>query len=139
MLSACRRFGSSKPNPAVIPGREQGEPGGLGLVNIIDNIIDRHTRAGGYPVRRRFSAPSQALWNTGSSAFADDDGCKRGSHRTHSMMTTGKYYPSPSSLASNPFTARAHPASFRSRVAWLMAGLKRCSRRQLSTNLAGSG
>src|SRR5712672_3930574 len=87
MLSACRRFGSSKPNPAVIPGREQGEPGGLRLVNIIDNIIDRHTRAGGYPVRRGFSAPLQAPWNTGSSAFADDDGCKRGS-RTHSTIGT---------------------------------------------------
>src|SRR5712672_2498439 len=76
MLSACRRFGSSKPNPAVIPGREQGEPGGLGLVNIIDNIIDRHTRqpvrplagrmtgSSGYPVRRGFAILSLALWNT---------------------------------------------------------------------------
>jgi hypothetical protein len=46
---------------------------------------------------------------------------------------------SPSSLASTPFTARAHPASFRSRVAWLIAGLKRCCSRQLSANFAGSG
>jgi hypothetical protein len=48
-------------------------------------------------------------------------------------------YPSPSSLASAPFTARAHPASFRSLVAVLIAGLKRCSRRQLSANFVGSG
>jgi hypothetical protein len=27
----------------------------------------------GCPVRRGFSIPSQLLWNTGSSAFADDD------------------------------------------------------------------
>ena len=50
-----------------------------------------------------------------------------------------KYYPSPASLANSPFTARAHPASLRSRVAWLIAGLKRCSSRQLSANFAGSG
>src|SRR5882724_11837958 len=59
--------------------------------------------------------------------------------RSRAGMTTGKYYPSPSSLASSPFTARAQPLSLRSRVAWLIAGLKRCSRRQLSANLAGSG
>src|SRR5882757_7467647 len=73
MLSACQRFGSSKPKPCRHSGARTRRAWGLGLVN----IIDRHTRAGGYPVRRRFSAPSQALWNTGSSAFADDDGCKR--------------------------------------------------------------
>src|SRR5258706_4091166 len=33
-----------------------------------------HTRESGYPVRRGLSIPSSALWNTGSSAFADDDG-----------------------------------------------------------------
>src|SRR6266404_5929799 len=48
-------------------------------------------------------------------------------------------YPSPSSLASKPFTARAQPLSFRSRVAALMFGLKRCSSRQLSANFSGSG
>jgi hypothetical protein len=48
-------------------------------------------------------------------------------------------YPSPSSLASTPFTARAQPLSFRSLVAALIAGLKRCSSRQLSANFAGSG
>jgi len=48
-------------------------------------------------------------------------------------------YPSPSSLASSPFTARAQPLSFRSRVAWLIMGLKRCSSRQLSANFEGSG
>lgn len=48
-------------------------------------------------------------------------------------------YSSPSSLASTPFTARAQPASFRSRVASLMFGLKRCSSRQLSANFVGSG
>jgi len=47
--------------------------------------------------------------------------------------------PYSSSLASTPFTAFAQPFNFRSRVAWLMLGLKRCSRRQLSPNLAGSG
>jgi hypothetical protein len=34
----------------------------------------RHTRESGYPVRRSLSIPSPALWNTGSSAFADDEG-----------------------------------------------------------------
>jgi hypothetical protein len=48
-------------------------------------------------------------------------------------------YPSPSSLASTPFTALAQPFSLRSRVALLIAGLKRCSRRQLSANFDGSG
>jgi Putative beta barrel porin-7 (BBP7) len=48
-------------------------------------------------------------------------------------------HPSPSSLASAPFTALAQPASFRSLVALLIAGLKRCSSRQLSANLLGSG
>src|SRR6516225_8157955 len=48
-----------------------------------------------------------------------------------------KPYPSSSSLASTPFTALAQPLSFPSRVGWLMLGLKRCSRRQLSANLAG--
>jgi len=48
-------------------------------------------------------------------------------------------YPSPSSLASKPFTARDQPASLRSRVAALMAGLKRRSSRQLSANFDGSG
>src|ERR1700724_3642143 len=39
----------------------------------------RHTCASGYPVRRGSSIPSLAPWNTGSSAFADDDGyeCRR--------------------------------------------------------------
>src|SRR5260370_39023291 len=46
---------------------------------------------------------------------------------------------SPSSLASAPFTARAQPFNFRSRVAALIAGLKRCSSRQLSANFSGSG
>jgi len=48
-------------------------------------------------------------------------------------------YPSPSSLANTPFTARAQPFSLRSRVAALMIGLKRCSSRQLSANFSGSG
>jgi hypothetical protein len=47
--------------------------------------------------------------------------------------------PPPSSLSSSPFTALARPASFRSRVAALIAGLKRCASRQLSANFAGSG
>jgi len=51
----------------------------------------------------------------------------------------GWAYPSPSSLAKSPFTARAQPASLRSRVALLMAGLKRRSSRQLSANFDGSG
>ena len=46
---------------------------------------------------------------------------------------------SPSSLANTPFTARAQPASLRWRVAALIAGLKRCSSRQLSANFSGSG
>ena len=54
-------------------------------------------------------------------------------------MTPKRAYPSPSSLASNPFTARAHPASFRSRVAADIAGLNRRSSRELSANFAGSG
>jgi hypothetical protein len=33
----------------------------------------RHTREGGYPVRRELSIPLLASRNTGSSAFADDD------------------------------------------------------------------
>jgi hypothetical protein len=38
----------------------------------------RHTRAGGYPVRREFSIPSLTPRNTtGSSAFADDDERRR--------------------------------------------------------------
>jgi hypothetical protein len=41
---------------------------------------------------------------------------------TSPVMTVEKYYPSPSSLASSPFTARAQPASFRARVAALIAG-----------------
>jgi hypothetical protein len=41
----------------------------------------RHTRAGGYPVRREFSIPSLASRNTGPSAFADDD------ERRHSRDT----------------------------------------------------
>jgi hypothetical protein len=32
----------------------------------------------GYPVRRGFSANHDRLWNTGSSAFADDDSSARG-------------------------------------------------------------
>src|SRR6266568_5197620 len=58
------------------------------------------------------------------------------------VMTTCElpgFYPSPSSLAKVPFTARAQPASFRSLVAALIAGLKRCSKRQLSANFTGSG
>jgi len=65
----------------------------------------------------------------------------------HQYVTSGKIeipefqrgYPTPSSLASTPFTARAQPFNFRSRVVALMAGLKRCSSRQLSANFAGSG
>src|SRR5712671_729390 len=49
------------------------------------------------------------------------------------------HHPSPSSLASTPFTARAQPASLRSRVAVLIAGLKRRSSRQLSANFSGAG
>jgi len=52
--------------------------------------------------------------------------------RNDGGLPAGSIHPSPSSLASNPFTARAQPASFRSRVARLMLGLKRCSSRQLS-------
>ena len=55
------------------------------------------------------------------------------------VCAVGEDHPSPSSLASSPFTARAHPASLRSRVAALIAGLKRYSSRQLSANFAGSG
>jgi hypothetical protein len=33
----------------------------------------RHTRESGYPVRRGPSVNHRHLWNTGSSAFADDD------------------------------------------------------------------
>jgi len=33
----------------------------------------RHTRERGYPVRRGLSVDHLRLWNTGSSAFADDD------------------------------------------------------------------
>jgi len=42
----------------------------------------------------------------------------------------GKITPPPSSFASTPFTARAQSSSFRSRVAWLMFGKKRCASRQ---------
>ncbi len=48
-------------------------------------------------------------------------------------------HPSPSSLASTPFTALAQPASFRSRVAADIAGLNLRSSRQLSANFSGSG
>jgi hypothetical protein len=58
---------------------------------------------------------------------------------TSPVMTAGKLYPSPLSLAKAPFTARAQPFSFFSRVAAPMAGLKRRSSRQLSANFAGSG
>ena len=34
-------------------------------------VPPRHAREGGHPVRRSLSIPSPALWNTGSSAFAD--------------------------------------------------------------------
>ncbi|SIO61956.1 hypothetical protein SAMN05443247_09050 [Bradyrhizobium erythrophlei] len=35
--------------------------------------LTRHTRESGYPVRGRLSVNHCCLWNTGSSAFADDD------------------------------------------------------------------
>jgi hypothetical protein len=57
------------------------------------------------------------------------------SRRTEQLLA----HPYPSSLANSPFTARAQPASFRSRVAALMFGLKRRSSRQLSANFSGSG
>jgi putative endonuclease len=69
-----------------------------------------------------------------------DYGFRACAKRAHPGMTKREScHPSPSSLANTPFTARAHPASFRSRVAWLMLGLKRCSSRQLSANFSGSG
>ena len=37
------------------------------------SIRSRHTRESGYPVRRGLSVNRWLLWNTGSSAFADDD------------------------------------------------------------------
>ena len=58
---------------------------------------------------------------------------------TEQVLAPRAYYPSPASLASTPLTARAQPFSLRSRVAALMFGLKRCSRRQLSANFEGSG
>ncbi len=57
----------------------------------------------------------------------------------HSPNRPEETYPSTSSLANNPFTALAQPASFRSRVALLMFGLKRCSSRQSSTTSEGRG
>ena len=62
---------------------------------------------------------------------------RAGKRAQDSEALTGSPYPS--SLAKSPFTALAHPASLRSRVAWLIAGLKRRSSRQLSANFAGSG
>src|SRR5213592_1749019 len=35
----------------------------------------RHPAQAGYPVRCGFSVESQVPWDTGSSAFADDDNC----------------------------------------------------------------
>src|SRR5260370_11465996 len=49
-----------------------------------------------------------------------------GQSRQRTHLPPGVPY-SPSSLAKSPFTARAHPANFRSRVAALMLGLNRCS------------
>ncbi len=44
----------------------------------------RHPRACGDPVRRGLSAPSQLLWNTGSPAFAGDDGSSVGATASRS-------------------------------------------------------
>ena len=41
--------------------------------------LERHTREGGYPVRRSFSVQSELLWDTGSPAFAGDDDSSRSS------------------------------------------------------------
>ena len=47
--------------------------GGLGDSALRRSDDGCHLRGGGEPVRRVLSIPIATLWNTGSSAFADDD------------------------------------------------------------------
>ena len=88
-----------------------------------------------YPYARRVGRDRRTF---GHIQMRDDGGDLAGRNVVRAVGEKHCLY-SPSSLANNPFTARPHPASFRSRVAALIAGLKRCSSRQLSANFAGSG
>src|ERR1700761_4915694 len=89
------------------PADWHGPGSGLRWREIADAYLNRrHTRQGGYPVRRDVSAQVQTPRNTGSSAFADDDDGEWSYFRTQITRTT-------EALASDEVPAASTPLALR--------------------------